>query len=83
MLYSEVNKMRARSIAEYIGQKPIELLVRLMRTGIGCLIVAISLLLYDPNLMLLFIPAIAISAFAGFFLAKSSARIVDLQLKEK
>jgi hypothetical protein len=55
----------------------------LIRTGIGCLINATSLLLYDPKPMLLFIPAVAISAFAGFFLGNSYARIVDLQVKEK
>ena len=72
-----------RSKAEYLGQKSIELLFRLIRTGIGCLIIVISLLLYDPTLTLLIIPAVAISAFAGFFLGYSYARIVDLQVKGK
>ena len=59
------------SMAEYLGQKPIERLVRLIRAGMGCLIVYISLLLYSPSLVLLMIPAIVISAVAGWLLGRS------------
>jgi hypothetical protein len=70
------------SVAEYHGQQPIERLVRLIRTGMGCLIVYISLLLYNPSLVLLMIPAIAISAVAGWLLGRSYANIVDLPSKK-
>ena len=71
------------SIAEYIGQKPIERLVRLIRTGMGCLIVYISLLLYNPDLVLLLIPAIAVSAVAGWLLGRSHAHVIGPQPKEE
>lgn len=71
------------SIAEYIGQKPIERLVRLIRTGMGCLIVYISLLLYNPDLVLLLIPAIAVSAVAGWLLGRSYAHVIGPQPKEE
>ena len=70
------------SMAEYLGQKPTELLVRLIRTGIGCFIAYISLLLYSPSLALLMIPAIAISAVAGWLLGRSYACMVELRSKE-
>jgi hypothetical protein len=71
------------SMAEYPSQKPIERLVRLIRTGIGCIIVYISLLLYNPDLVLLMIPAIAISVVAGWLLGRSYARLISLQSKEE
>jgi hypothetical protein len=71
------------SIAEYLGQKPIERLVRLIRTGMGCLIVYISLLLYNPYLVLLLIPTITVSAIAGWLLGRSYAHFIGLQSKEE
>ena len=65
------------SMAEYLGQKPIERLVRLIRAGMGCLIVYISLLLYSPSLVLLMIPAIVISAVAGWLLGRSYTRALS------
>jgi hypothetical protein len=70
------------SIAEYRGQKPIERLVRLIRSGIGGLIIYISLLLYDPGLVILMIPAITISAGTGWLLGRSYAHIVDLRSRK-
>jgi hypothetical protein len=70
------------SMAEYLGQKPIERLVRLIRAGMGCLIVYISLLLYSPILVPLMIPAIAISAVAGWLLGRSYAHMVNLRSKK-
>jgi hypothetical protein len=70
------------SIAEYLGQKPIERLVRLIRSGIGCLIVYISLLLYSPSLVVLMIPAIAISSAAGWLLGRFYVHTVDLRSKK-
>jgi hypothetical protein len=70
------------SIAEYLDQKPIELLVRLIRSVMGCLIVYISLILYSPSLALLTIPAICLSAGAGWLLGRSYARTIDLLSKK-
>ena len=71
------------SIAEYRGQKPIELMVRLVRSGMGCLIVYISLILYSPSLTLLTIPAISISAGAGWLLGRFYARLIDLRIRKE